>query len=221
MRKLNRRELTRAAFAAMAAPTALQAQASSITHGPILGHVTSTEISIWGRTARPGEFRIRYGVNEGNLDQLSDPIRTSFDHDNAAWAKLSGLKPGTKYYFRLVAGASNEGSPDHAGSFHTVPDAGSYRGQLNPKGLFNFRFQFGSCANQKPGNGMGPTLPAYQTMRRQLKDKVLFAVMNGDWLYEDKREFPVTEWCKQTGCPPASIPNILRIAPSMTGIWEN
>lgn len=221
MRKLNRRELTRAAFAAMAAPTALQAQASSITHGPILGHVTTTEINIWGRTARPGEFRIRYGTDANRMDRLSDPVRTTFDHDNAAWAKITGLKPGTKYYFRLVAGPSNEGSAEHGGSFHTVPDSAAYRGPLNPKGLFNFRFQFGSCANQKPGNGMGPGLPAYQTMRRQLKDKVLFAVMNGDWLYEDKREFPVAEWCKQTGCPPASIPNILRIAPSMTGVWEN
>lgn len=221
MHKLNRRELTGAAFAAMAAPTAMQAQAASITHGPFLGHVTSTEVHIWGRTARPGEFRIRYGVEAGKLDQLSDPIRTSLDHDNAAWAKLSALKPGTKYFFRLVAGPSQDGSPDHDGSFHTIPDAAQYRGALNPKGLFNFRFQFGSCANQKPGAGMGPTLPLYQTMRRQLKDKVLFAVMNGDWLYEDKRDFPVPSWCQQTGCPPASIPDILKLAPSLTGVWEN
>src|ERR1051325_6716017 len=98
MRKWNRRELTRAALAAMAAPTPLQAQASAITHGPILGHVTMNEIHVWGRTARPGEFRVRYGTSLDQMNQLSEGIQTSYDHDNAAWAKIAGLKPDTKYY---------------------------------------------------------------------------------------------------------------------------
>lgn len=222
MRKLNRRELTRVAFATMAAPSALQAQAAAITHGPILGHVTQNSIHIWGRTARPGEFRVRYGTDVNRMDQLSPAIKTSFDHDNAAWLEIPNLKPNTKYYFRLVAGPSNEGLPQHAGSFRTIPSPDAFRHpQLNPKGLFNFRFEFGSCNNQKPNQGMGPGLPAFKTMREQLKDKVLFSVLNGDWLYEDKREFTTEAWCKQTGCPPASLPRILKLAPSMTGVWEN
>ena len=69
----------------------------------------------------------------------------------------------------------------------------------NPRGLFNFRFQFGSCANQKPGSGTGPGLPAYGTMLKTLAGKVHFSIMNGDWLYEDKREFTVDQWKAQIG----------------------
>jgi alkaline phosphatase D len=221
MRKWNRRELTRVALAAMAAPTPLQAQASAITHGPMLGHVTRDGISIWGRTARPGEFRIRYGTSPNQMNQLSAAVPTSLDHDNAAWGKLTGLKPNTRYYYRLIAGSSNEGAPEHSGSFRTVPDSADFRGDLNPKGLFNFRFEFGSCNNQKPGGGMGPGLPAFKTMRERLKDKVLFSVLNGDWLYEDKRDYTVSDWCKQTGCAPSNVPSIVGLAPSITGVWEN
>lgn len=206
----------------MVPPTPLQAQAGGITHGPILGHVGMRDIAIWGRTARPGEFRIRYGTAENNLDQLSPTVRTSYDHDNTAWARLTGLKPGTKYFYRLIAGNDTTGSPEHGGTFRTIPSPDDYRHpQTNPRGLFNFRFEFGSCNNQKPNGGMGPTLPAFQTMRRELKDKVLFSILNGDWVYEDKREFTVDQWCKQTGCPPDQVPALVKLAPSITGLWEN
>ncbi len=222
MPKINRRDLTKAALTAMAAPSALQAQAGGITHGPILGHVTASEIRIWGRTQRPGEFRVRYGTSEQSLDQVSEAVKTTLDHDNAAWGRLTGLKPGTKYYFRLVAGGSNEGSPAHSGTFLTLPDPEDYRHlETNPRGLFNFKFEFGSCNNQKPNNGTGPSLPAFKTMRERLTDKVLFSITNGDWLYEDKREFPVADWCKQTGCAADAVPEIVKLAPSITGVWEN
>lgn len=218
----NRREAAKAALAALAAPSALQAQAAGISHGPILGHVTATAIHIWGRTQRPGEFRVRYGASPRQMDRVSEPARTSFDHDNAAWLALDGLQPGTTYHYRLIAGPSNEGAPEHGGSFRTLPDPAAYRHpETNPRGLFNFRFEFGSCNNQKPNNGMGPGLPAFKTMREQLAGKVLFSVLNGDWLYEDKREFPVEQWCRQTGCPPDQLPRIVKLAPSITGLWEN
>ncbi|HUQ93610.1 MAG TPA: alkaline phosphatase D family protein [Bryobacteraceae bacterium] len=222
MQKLNRRDLTRVALGAMAAPSALQAQAGGITHGPILGHVGMTEIHVWGRTAKPGEFRVRFGTNANRLEQTSGPVKTSFDHDNAAWTRLSGLRPDTKYYYRLAAGSNAEGEARHGGSFRTLPDPDAYRNrELNPKGLFNFRFEFGSCNNQKLGNGMGPGLPAFKVMREKLKDKVLFSILNGDWLYEEKREFSVEEWRQQVGCGAANLPAIVKLAPSITGVWEN
>jgi hypothetical protein len=68
-----------------------------------------------------------------------------------------------------------------------LPDAADVRHpQLNPRGLFNFRFESGSCANQGE-HGLGPGLPAYKTMLEHLRGKVHFAIMNGDWLYEEVR----------------------------------
>jgi phosphodiesterase/alkaline phosphatase D-like protein len=222
MHKWNRRELTKAALATMAAQGQAAAAEPGITHGPMLGHVTASEILIWGRTAKPGELRVRYGKTASRLDRLSAPVPTTLDHDNAAWIHLTGLDPDTRYYFRLVSSSSSEGSQQNSGSFRTLPDAAQFRHpETNPRGLFNFRFEFGSCNNQKPGAGMGPTLPAFKMMREKLRDKVHFSILNGDWLYEDKRDFTVEQWCAQTGIDPSNAPLIVKLAPSITGVWEN
>lgn len=219
--KLNRRQLTKAAITAMSMPAAGQTGPLRITHGPILGHAGAREIHIWGRTSAPGELRVRYGVSSGKLDQVSQPVTTAFDHDNSAWIEISGLKPDTRYYYELLPGSATSGSKEHSGSFRTLPSSDDYRGDLNPEGLFNFRFEFGSCNNQKPNQGMGPGLPTFKLMHEKLRDKVHFSILNGDWLYEDKREFTVEQWRQQTGCPESATPEIVKLAPSITGVWEN
>jgi phosphodiesterase/alkaline phosphatase D-like protein len=193
------------------------AQPVRITHGPMLGHVTSNSIAIWARTSRPGEFRVRYGMTAERLDQVTTPVSTALDRDNTAWVTIAGLRPDTRYHYQPVT--VNDVGP--AGSFTTLPSADDYRDPVtNPRGLFNFRFQFGSCANQKPGNGTGPGLPAYGTMLERLPGKILFSVMNGDWLYEDKREFTVDQWRDQVALK-GDVPRILQLAPSLAGVWEN
>ncbi|MGH8247602.1 MAG: alkaline phosphatase D family protein, partial [Gammaproteobacteria bacterium] len=63
----------------------LLAQSISITHGPILGHVGTSEIYIWARTSHAGPFRVRYGLESGKLDQFSPPVTTAIDRDNTGW----------------------------------------------------------------------------------------------------------------------------------------
>jgi hypothetical protein len=59
-------------------------------------------------------------------------------------------------------------------------------------------------------------------MLRKIADQISFSIMNGDWLYEDKREFTVEEWRTQVGLREgAPLPKILQMAPSLTGVWEN
>jgi len=184
----------------------------------MLGHVTESSVAVWARTTRAAEFRVRYGTTPDRLDQLSAPVPTTPGRDNTGWITLTGLRPDTRYYYRPIT-ATDEG-PD--GSVRTLPSAAAHRHpETNPRGLFNFRFQFGSCANQKPGSGSGPGLPAYGTMLRDWRDKLAFSVMNGDWLYEDKRDFTVEEWQRQTGTAAGRLPPILAIAPAITGVWEN
>jgi alkaline phosphatase D len=171
-----------------------------LTHGPMLGHITSNSISIWARTSTPGAFQVRYGTSPGNLDQVSGPVTTTAVRDNTGWVQLTGLKPNVRYYY--LPFTRNDAGDE--GTFLTLPSSEDYRDpETNPRGLFNFRFQFGSCANQKPGNGTGPGLPAYETMLRTLAGKVHFSIMNGDWLYEDKREFTVEDWKPRPDCPMA------------------
>ena len=194
------------------------AQGVNITHGPMLGHVTAESISIWARTSKPGQFQVRYGRMPDRLDQVSEPATTTADRDNTGWVRLKGLSPNTRYYYRPVT--SGDTGPE--GSFLTLPSSESYRDAVtNPRGLFNFRFQFGSCADQRPVGGTGPGLPAYGTMLKQLPGAVHFSIMNGDWLYEDKREFTVEDWREQTGLRNAPLPRIVELAPSIAGVWEN
>src|SRR4029453_15146402 len=172
------------------------AQTVNITHGPMLGHVSTDGISIWTRTSKPGQFRVQYGRMPDRLDQVSEATTTTAGRDNTGWVRLDGLSPNTPFYYRPVT-TSDVGA---GGSFLTLPSSEGYRdATTNPRGLFNFRFQFGSCADQRPVGGTGPGLPAYGTMLRQLPGSILFSIMNGDWLYEDKREFTVDDWREQTG----------------------
>ena len=201
---------------------ALFGQTVTITHGPILGHVGSNEIYIWARTSLPGPFQVRYGLEAGALDQVSQPVTTAIERDNTGWAHLTGLKPGTKYYYQLAVSGIAADPNTRSGSFLTLPNAAGFRDpQVNPKGLFNFRFEFGSCNNQNPGQSLGPDVPAFRTMLNQLRDKVHFSILNGDWLYEAKREYTVEDWLKQVQLTADRVPALVRLAPSIVGVWEN
>ncbi|HUR20179.1 MAG TPA: metallophosphoesterase family protein, partial [Vicinamibacterales bacterium] len=210
--KINRRQLAQAALLATPAAAAAQpAGGTRITHGPLLGSLGPNDIWVWGRTERAGSFRVRYGTSRERLDQTSAEVTTRVDHDNAAWIHVQGLKSNTRYFYQLDGGGQ-------VGTFKTQPAPADYaNSETNPKGLFNFSFAFGSCSNQSTDL----ELPAYKVLNRQHASKVLFSIMNGDWLYEEKREYPVEEWRKQVGIAEAQTPRIVKLAPSITGVWEN
>ncbi len=207
--KLNRRQLALLGTSAAAAQTS--STGPKVTHGPLLGSVGPTDIWVWGRTERAGSLRVRYGTSPTALNQVSAAVDTEPAHDNTAWIHLTGLESNTRYFYQLEGGGKQ-------GTFKTLPSVTDYRHRdTNPRGLFNFSFAFGSCANQKTD----PKIPAYTTMNRQHASKVLFSIMNGDWLYEEKRDYPATEWRKQVGITERQTPPIVQVAPSITGVWEN
>jgi hypothetical protein len=137
-----------------------------LTHGPMLGHVTSNSVAVWARTSRPGEFQVRYGTAPDKLDQVSAPVTTTADRDNTGWcnSRASVERP----LLRAVYAERVAAEPSHA-----KPSVEDHRDLKRICGLFNFRFQFGSCANQKPGSGTGPGLPAYETMLKTLPGRLL------------------------------------------------
>ncbi|MCP5116047.1 MAG: alkaline phosphatase, partial [bacterium] len=184
-------------------------EGATISHGPVLGGLTATSVKVWARTARTGEFRVRYGLAPEALNRVAGPARTELGRDNTGVVEIAGLRPDTKYFYRVEGG--------EGGSFKTLPDAEEARSPLNPAGLFNFSFEY-ACGNQQK---IDPTLPAFRTMLEQLKDRIDFAILNGDWLYEEKREYSISEWRKQVGLGETAPPRLLEIAPSITGVWEN
>lgn len=188
-----------------------------LTHGPMLGKPTAHTMVVWGRTSDPGEFVVRYGEDPRKLDQTSPAAKTSIDHDNTGHVQLQGLKSDTRYHYQVWVNDRPHGLP---GSFRTLPSANDTRHpELNPKGLFNFRFEVGSCANQNPIHGIGHRTPTYETLNRDWADRVHFHIMNGDWLYEELREHPVEAWRLTQGID--TLPLAVQVMPSIVGVWEN
>ena len=190
-----------------------------ITHGPILGRLSSDGVGVWARTSRPGQFRVVYGPASNPAEQTTAAVTTQLAHDNTGWVHIQGLKANTKYFYRVAVGTENDSL---GGSFRTLPRAAEYRDpELNPRGVFNFSFEFGCGNAQKPGHGGGYNAPAFKTMLEKLKDKIHFSILNGDWLYEDYRTYSPEQWSRQAGVAAGQVPGILGIAPTLAGVWEN
>ena len=207
------------AFATTTSAQQARAQQTMISHGPILGRLSHDGVGVWARTSRPAVFHVHYGTSPERLDQAAQASSTSVANDNTGWVHLRGLKPNTKYYYRVDPAGGADGP---GGSFRTLPHAGQYRDpQLNPKSLFNFRFEFACGNNQTPGQGAGSNGPAFKTMLDQLRDKVHFSIQNGDWLYEDRRDYSPDAWRRQVGIALQETPRVVNIAPTIVGVWEN
>jgi phosphodiesterase/alkaline phosphatase D-like protein len=202
----------------------VQAQRDPIrlTHGPMLGRAGSTSMAVWARTSDPGEFVVRYGTRPplahgGDASDFeSEPAKTRLDHDNTGVAMLTDLQPGTRYHYRVFVNDYPQGA---FGTFQTLPSKDSSVSEHNPEGLFNFRFQIGSCANQNPMHGIGHVSPTYQHLNSDWADKVDFHIMNGDWLYEELRDYPTEAWRLTQGVD--ELPPSLQVMPTLAGVWEN
>ena len=188
-----------------------------LTHGPMLGKPTTDSVLVWGRTSEEGEFVVKYGLTENALDQTSQSATTKIGHDLTGFTQLSGLKGDTRYHYQIFVEGNPHGLP---GSFLTLPSKkDSIHPEHNPEGLFNFRFEVGSCANQNPIHGIGHRAPVYENLNQDWADKTHFHIMNGDWLYEELRTYPAEAWRLTQGVN--TLPPVVENAPSIVGVWEN
>lgn len=204
-----------------AAPAIAESEEDHFTHGPILGRLSAHGIGVWGRTVRPTTFHVKYGTVKNKLDKKSKSVTTKIEDDCTGWVHIEGLKANTKYYYELVL-PQVKGPTGRVGSFTTLPDSKEYvNKQLNPQGLFNFSFEFACGNNQNPGHSSGPGLIALKTARKKFKDKIHFAILNGDWLYETQRMYQPEQWQKQTWQVGKKLPKNLQVAPTTVGVWQN
>ncbi len=188
-----------------------QPSPGQISHGPILGRLASDSVAVWARTRAPAVFRVRYWPVGGTGEQVSVPIATTLDRDNTGWGLLKGLEPDTLYAYRLEAA----GTVPPVATFRTLPAAAEVADpKVNPRGLFNFSFEF-ACGNKQFDSDQ----PAFRTMLAKLDDRAHFAIQNGDWLYEEQRDYPAAEWLRQSGASDA--PRVVALAPTIAGVWQN
>ena len=170
-----------------------QLNGPAVTHGPVLGHVTRTSVRVWVRTSEPMTFRIVYSA--------SLPLRpgttgvegaTHDDADNTGWVELSGLRPGTRYYYGVVIELDGERclvdtrmvGDARWPSFRTLPDpAGFVHEKYNPEGLFNVCFAT-ACCNSIIQPRYDNTLIGFKHLRENHGDELMFFLNNGDNIYE-------------------------------------
>lgn len=190
-----------------------------MTHGPILGRISAHGVGVWGRTRHADSFSVRYGTSPDKLDLETKPVLTRTEDDNTGWIHITGLKSDTKYWYKLMLG---DRETARGGSFKTWPDSQELIDkELNPQGLFNFRFEFACGNNQNPSQSNGPALPTFDTMlRKGVPDDINFAILNGDWLYETRRDYAPEQWRHQVGLQ-GDYPKNVQSAPTITGVWEN
>lgn len=194
---------------------------NSVSHGPILGRLSSDGVGIWARTTFAGSIAVRYGTSPDRLDQVTKAVPTELAHDNTGWVHVTGLEPNTKYWYEVFCPGENE-KTDASGSFRTLPDTKEYVDpELNPRGLFNFSFEFACGNNQNPSHSAGPALPTFRTMNERIRDDIDFAILNGDWLYEAQRDYTPARWQAQVNAMGQPLPRELEVAPSLAGVWQN
>lgn len=110
-----------------------------VLHGPMVGAVTDSGARIWVRLAAETAFEV-HAVADG--ETVIGSGRTSMGADYAGIAHLDGLKPGTRYVYRIVV----EGEEQPTGleqTFRTAPEVGT-------PGLF--QLGFGGCAGYTPAH---------------------------------------------------------------------
>lgn len=85
----------------------------SIVAGPIARQVKDTSAHIWWQTNSPSSTILMYGTDANNISQKSEKPWGKDSHS----VQLTGLNPGTTYYFRVV---TSDGRELEKGSFQTA-----------------------------------------------------------------------------------------------------
>lgn len=168
-------------------------QSTPVTHGPVLGDLTSNSVRVWLRADSEIEFEVLVTPHRPPFDQATVATgKTVAEHDFTGFAQVSGLDPNTVYAYAVrVGGEIIDGRTEFRDpwpTFRTLPDETSYAHPFNPQGRFNFSFSIGACQRQRSPQdtyGIYPNPPAFDTLWQQHRERVAFHIVNGDYTYEE------------------------------------
>lgn len=98
------------------------AWAQTVTRGPYLQQGTSTSVIVRWRTDTAANSRVRYGTSPGSLSLHADNTISTTEHE----VKLTGLSPGTKYYYSIGT-TTRTLAGDDTYFFVTAPSPGTVK----------------------------------------------------------------------------------------------
>ncbi|NLF68636.1 MAG: alkaline phosphatase family protein [Candidatus Anammoximicrobium sp.] len=160
-----------ATFGDVAADAAVQrlCEEHGIRHlgGPLLGDVTPAGAKIWLRTCRPAQVEVRVAVD--GSERVFGPVASTVDSDLAAVVPVSGLKPGTRYPYRVLVDGARLAAPAHAAIATPLAEP-------NPASV---RIAFGTCSHRF---GLGNQRQAEAIRGRQPAAMLLY----GDVAVQDR-----------------------------------
>lgn len=166
MNRIRRVVLALAAVCALAWPAWPQALLT-FPDGALAGDVTDSRAVVWGRVSGGAAVRVEYGPF-ASLGQRTEPVRAEPASDFAVKVDLSGLHPGSRYYYRMSAEAGERRTNTLAGSFKTAP-ASSEASEVS--------FVWGGDTSER-----FQPFRIYDAMRARQPDFFLFL---GDTIYAD------------------------------------
>jgi len=175
-------------------------QSTPVTHGPVLGNVTSDSIRIWLRADREIQFEVLIQPQRPPFEDAEVTVgKTVAAEDFTGFAEVAGLLPNTVYAWAVRVGGEiidlRSSFNDPWPTFRTLPNETSYAHEFNPEGKFNFSFSIGACQRQRsPGEtyGIYPNPPAFDSLWEKHRDRLAFHIVNGDYTYEEVLDGAVT-----------------------------
>ena len=133
--------LTGRSTATYAAVVTTRSAQSAITHGPFVGHLTSTSAMVWSRCSTPGV----YGLSArriGERDELVATAEATPENNMCVVWRVTGLQAETRYGYEVTyQGQQIFGDEDTFFVTPTAEDAPTLT-----------RLAIGSCAREDPGS---------------------------------------------------------------------
>lgn len=129
-----------ATFADVAADADVQrlCKEHAVTHlgGPMLGDISADGARVWLRTCCAARVEVRVTVD--GVEKTFGPVQATAETDLSAIVPVTGLKPGTRYPYRVLVDGRPIAIPEHA-AIRTTP------AEPNPASV---RIAFGTCSHR-------------------------------------------------------------------------
>ncbi|GIV34018.1 MAG: hypothetical protein KatS3mg031_1553 [Chitinophagales bacterium] len=141
---------------------------SQVTHGPIVGGVTSSSVRVFVRTQEATNLDLQFSAEASFLTvEKTVSSQTIASRDSSNIIDVNGLQPDTRYYVRVVLNGMPSGN---VATFKTFPSEGS---------AGHYKFLFGSCLYELMDTDSA-------LFKQMLSEDAYVFTPTGDWGYPDR-----------------------------------